>query len=87
MKNNTKDNGAIQNNSMLLPYSDYFDYIKKAEFYDSTWFSDKLKIGEGAYGVVVKAFDKKRNSVSNLYIHSNISFSLSPWKKLKIPTI
>ena len=68
---------------MLLQYSDTFDYVKKAEYYDSNRFSDKLKIGEGAYGVVVKAFDKKRNLVSNLFMHRDIFLKLVALKKIK----
>lgn len=34
--------------------------------YESNRFSGKEKIGEGAYGVVVRAYDKKRKVVSVL---------------------
>ena len=32
--------------------------------YDSERFKNKVKVGEGAYGIVVKAYDKDKKMVS-----------------------
>ena len=36
--------------------------------YDSERFKSKAKVGEGAYGIVVKAYDKERKMVSKCMV-------------------
>ena len=57
--------------------------MDKAESYDSNRFQNKVKIGEGAYGIVVKAYDSKHKLVSLNSISNQIFWQNVALKKIK----